>query len=458
MQLKTENYLPPYHLVGIGGAGMRGLAWILRDKGKDVQGSDTGKSVYLKALQEKGIKIFSHHRAENLTSARTLIYSSAIEENNPERREAQKRGIPQVSRGEFLAQLGKSKKEIVIAGTHGKTTTTALLSFLFREAGISSSYFIGGEITGEEKNASWDRKELFIAESDESDGSFLYLTPFISIITNIDNDHLNFYKNMETLIHAFRKFTEKTSPEGCILFCLHHPYVKEILPPKPTPSFITYGIEEGILQAKSLQEEKGGTSFQIKMGNHTIKKFFLPLYGSYNVLNALPSIYLGLKFGIPEKTLREIISSFPGVKRRMEFKGKTRNVSIYDDYAHHPTEIAETLKALRKRFPGQIRVVFQPHRYSRTISLSENLAKSLSLADEVVLLPIYAAGENPLPGVDTDIIRKILQHQGAPVRYYKTQEEVVNYLSQSMKNEETIVTLGAGDIFQIGEKLLLLTI
>ena len=457
MQLKTKKYLPPYHLAGIGGAGMRGLAWILKDKGEDVQGSDTGQSIYLKALQGEGIKIFSQHRRENLNNVRTLIYSSAIEESNPERKEARERGLPQVSRGEFLAQLGKTKKEIVIAGTHGKTTTTALLSFLFRESGISSSYFIGGEIRGEEKNASWDGKELFITESDESDGSFLYLSPFISIITNIDNDHLNFYKNMQTLIHAFKKFREKTSPEGCSLFCLHHPYVKEMLPQNLTPSFITYGIDKGVLQAEALQEEKEGTSFRIKMGSHTIKKFFLPLHGRYNVLNALPSIYLGLKFGIPEKTIREIISAFPGVKRRMEFKGKIRDISIYDDYAHHPTEISETLKALRKRFPGQIRAVFQPHRYSRTISLSEDLAQSLSLADEVVLLPIYAAGENPVPGVDTDIIREILQHKGTPVYYYKSQEEVISYLNQSMKSEETIVTLGAGDISQIGEKLLSLT-
>jgi len=449
-----KKYPPPYHLVGIGGAGMRGLAWILKDKGEKVQGSDIGKSISLEILQKNGIKIFSQHRASNLNGAGTLIYSSAIEESNPEREEARKRGLPQVSRGEFLAHLGKGKKEIVVAGTHGKTTTTALLSFLFRESGISPSYLIGGEILGEEKNALWCEGELFITESDESDGSFLYLDPFISIITNVDNDHLEFYRDMPTLIRFFKKFIKKTSREGCILFCLHHPWVKELLRNKDTSDFITYGIGDGILQAEVIQEEEKGTFFQIKMHHYTIRKLFLPLYGKYNILNVLPSIYLGLKFGIPEKTIRALLSIFPGVKRRLEFKGKFQNVAIYDDYAHHPTEIEVTLKTLRKRYSCPLRVVFQPHRYSRTVNLSKNLGKSLSLADEVILIPIYAAGEKPLPGVNTSTIQNILNQKGIPVNYFRSKEETVEYLIKSMKENEIIITMGAGDVFQIGEKLL----
>jgi len=442
------------HLVGIGGAGMRSLALLLHQKGYQVQGSDLLSSPTLEKLQSLGIKTYTGHSKEIISNdVREVVYSSAINAHNPEIVEAKRRKIPLFSRGEKLSLLVKEKKEIIIAGTHGKTTTSAILAFLLKKLKLSHSYYLGGEIDSLGFSAEWGEGEYIVCESDESDKSFLLLHPFISILTNIDNDHLDRYEKIENLWQDFYTFASKTASGGLIMGNIHCPGVKKLLSSlsKSYP-VLTYGGKEAELRVEQVKFYPFSTHFTLSLNHKKIGRVDLPLPGYHNVLNALPGIYLSHFLGADWREIFQKIQDFSGVKRRYEVKGKSGKILIIDDYAHHPSEIQVTIRTARL-LKKKLIVVFQPHRFSRTKLLAKEMAYSLLGADEVILLPIYSAGEKPLPGVSSQQIYQILLKQGKKCHLMETQEEVLTYLKSISDSPAVVITMGAGDVYQIGERL-----
>ncbi len=446
MEISEKVFLkPPFHLIGIGGVGMSGLAWLLHDLGYPVQGSDMVWNGKLEKLREKGVRVFLGHRTENIGVARTIIHSSAISPDNPELRYAKKKGLPIYSRGKFLALLVREKKTLVVAGTHGKTTTTSLIAFLLRGLGISDSYMIGGEIKGWERNAHWGKGEIMVLESDESDGSFLNLDPHIGIITSLDDDHISFYGDLSGIERAFQLFVEKINHSGKVF--LHSSLQDKF----SLPEVLTYGLEEGYISASGVRKGEKGNFFELKVGDRKVGEFFLPLPGEYNVENSLPALYLSLSMGGDIKEIKEVLATFPGVKRRVEFRGEIGGVKIFDDYAHHPTEIKKVIKIFP---PEKLRVVFQPHRYSRFSRLLKDFAEALSPAREILLLPIYSASEPPLPGISSADLLSLLERKKRRVLLKESLEAVVEYLYHTLHPGDIILILGAGDVTRVGELLL----
>ncbi|HEX68342.1 MAG TPA: UDP-N-acetylmuramate--L-alanine ligase [bacterium] len=444
---KPAELISPVHLVGIGGVGMSGLAWLLKDLGYAVQGSDKEESIYTRKLKKVGFKIFIGHHKKHVEGAKSVVYSQAIKEDNPEIKRAKELSLPIFHRGWILAHLAKKKKSIVVAGSHGKTTTTAILSYLLHHLGVSSSYYIGGTIKGWERNACWDINKIMVLESDESDASFLYFRPWISIVTSLDDDHLPFYGGMDKLKFAFEEFLRNTSSEGMVI--METRTTPKISIP-PSTKVVTYGIGDGEVMATSLKNVQGGVSFVLKINNQNTGRWFLPLPGEHNVENSLPGIYLALYFGGEISQVRKILSKFPGVKRRIEKVGDIKGATIYDDYAHHPTEIKRILGVFSSH---RVRVVFQPHRYSRFSYLKKEFANALTGVKEVVLLPVFSAGEKPIPGADSYSLLSLLKSLGVKCCYCQNIQQAIEYLQSSLTNGEIILTLGAGDVWKVGKLL-----
>ena len=441
------------HFVGIGGSGMSGIAEVLMNLGYKVSGSDLENTDVTEHLREMGVKIYIGHNAKNIQSAEVVVTSTAISESNPEVIAALRKKIPVIARIEMLAELARLKYTIAIAGTHGKTTTTSLTSLILNDGGLDPTVVIGGSLKNLKMNARLGKGDYIVVEADESDGSFLKLSPVIAVVTNIDDDHLDYYGNMENLKEAFVKHINCVPFYGVAIICSDDEISREIIP-KITRKYVTYGLNGNPnIKASNIKILKSFTSFDVVYMDRKVGSVCMKILGTHNILNSLAAIGVGLWLDIPFDSIASAINKFDGVSRRLEIKGEKNGVTIIDDYGHHPTEIAVTLKTI-KCFWAERRLVvlFQPHRYTRTKLLFNEFGKSFSDADFVKVLDIYPAGECPIDGVTSDLILKSLVMNKCKAEKFSGLEE----FSRNLSAGDIVLTLGAGDVWKKGEELLTL--
>ncbi len=442
------------HFVGIGGIGMSGIALILLRNGVRVSGSDLRENKAVNELKRLGADIFIGHHALNIKGAGMVVCSSAIKEDNPEISEAKRLSIPVIKRAEVLALLMKDKFVITVAGSHGKTTTTSLVSYLLSEAGFSPTAAIGGILRNIDTNAYFGNGKFFVAEADESDGSFLYYKPRLSIITNIDYEHLDYYKDFENEIEAFRQFINKTEKDGCIFCCDDDINLKNILKEYKNKCVLFGLTPNAHIYPKNILINGLSCQFDCFYKDKFTDRFYIGLGGMHNISNALSVIALGIELGIDLEIIKKALAGYKGTARRIEIKFKSSDYLLIDDYAHHPTEIKATLKAVRKIKPKRIIAVFQPHRYTRTKLLLDEFSRSFDMADYVVVTDIYAASEQPLEGVNSrSLCDKIKEYTPDKDVKFLPKEEVARHILKVIKPSDLVITLGAGDITKICDEL-----
>ncbi|MCH2109647.1 MAG: UDP-N-acetylmuramate--L-alanine ligase [Polyangiaceae bacterium] len=438
------------HFIGVGGIGMSGLAEILKNLEFDVSGSDLKEGENTQALQSLGVRIDVGHRAENVEGADVVVFSSAIRPSNPEIVRSRELGIPVISRAEMLAELMRVKYGVAIAGSHGKTTTTSLVATVLRAAGLDPTVVVGGRMASFGSNAKLGAGDLLVAEADESDGSFLRLTPTIAVVTNIDPEHLDYYGTHENLKRSFLEFIEKVPFYGLAALCLDHPHVQELLP-QVERRHVTYGLsQQADYCARNLRGEGILTRFDTYRRGEFLGEFCVRMPGQHNVLNTLAAIAVADELEVPLDVMKESLETFHGVARRFSVVGTPREIALVDDYGHHPAEVKATLTAARKAYPGKVLVAFQPHRYSRTEQLFEDFARSFNDADEVLLVDVYAAGEKSIEGADSphlaEAIRKFGHHAAS---YVDNKHELVARIAELAEPGDVVIALGAGDINKI---------
>jgi UDP-N-acetylmuramate--alanine ligase len=443
-----------YHLIGIGGIGMSGIAQLFLCQGLEVSGSDLKESRITEGLKKIGAQIFIGHNPLNIKGADLIIYSSAIKEDNPELVAARSLGIPLIKRAQALAELMKEKCVITVTGSHGKTTITSLVSYLLLEAGLAPSAAIGGILRNIDTNACIGEGKFFVAEADESDGSFLYYKPTYSILTNIDREHLDYYKEFSREIEAFREFLNRTQENGCVFCCADDKNLQGILR-NYKKRYVLFGLKDSAQIYPENIQLKGLTSeFDCFYNRKFIGRFYLALGGEHNISNALSVIALGLELGIDLEIIKKALSSYKGALRRLEVKFSGGGLVVIDDYAHHPTEIRATLAAVRNLKRDRVIAVFQPHRYTRTELLLDEFGKSFDLADYVIITDIYPAGEPPIEGVSgRSVYDKIKGLTPAKEAYFLPKEEIVGHILGIIGPGDLLITLGAGDIVKIGDEL-----
>lgn len=448
------------HFVGIGGVGMSGIAEVLKNLGYDVNGSDLKESETTRRLSGLGISVSIGHKAENIKDAHVVVISSAVSSDNPEVVSAKEKSIPVIPRAEMLAELGRLKYGVLIAGAHGKTTVTSLVASVLASGGLDPTVVIGGKLKGIGSNAKLGEGEFLVAEADESDGSFLRLAPTIAVVTNIDREHMDFFKDIYEVKKAFLLFANKVPFYGLSILCGDDKYIKELLP-EVRRRFFTYGLSEGLnLVARNISSDGLKSEFEVVLNGESLGMFEVPLIGAHNVCNCLAAIAVAVELEIDVKSVKAALSDFSGVQRRFELKGIAAGIRVFDDYGHHPTEIKATLRAAKSalsRRPGgekgRLVVLFQPHRYSRTSDLMSEFSDAFTDADKVVLMDIYAAGERPINGVNSEVLSKGIRDAGKDVEYIKERAEVVTCLIESLESGDTLLTLGAGDVWKIGEEV-----
>jgi UDP-N-acetylmuramate--alanine ligase len=444
-----------YHLIGIGGIGMGTLASLLLDQKHTVSGSDLKENEMTLSLREKGARIHIGHQAGNVKSADYVVYSSAIRVNNPELIESEGRNIPVLQRAQVLAQLVNQQIAITIAGAHGKTTTTSMISSLLVSADLRPTTAIGGIINGQAAlHANLGEGKYFVAEVDESDGTFLYFNPHYSIITNMDFEHVDFYKNWEGITQAFAKFINGTHSNGCLFVCGEDMKLIQLVRQAKVKA-VTYGLSKTQdVYAQDIVMDGFKSSFICHTRRHgRLGQFQLSVPGLHNILNALACISLGLQLDIPYETMFETLKNFTGVKRRFQLKGRVNDVTVIDDYGHHPTEIRATLNAARLFAPKRLITVFQPHRYSRTKFLLNEFVEQLSLSDEVILTDIYAASERVSEGVGVGILLEKLQKRLGPRIIFLKKQAIIKYLQDHLQGGDMVIFQGAGDIYHLSDEL-----
>jgi len=442
-----------YHLIGIGGIGMSGIAQLLLRRGIKVSGSDLKESNITDELKNLGASIFIRHHPANIRGADLVIYSSAIKEDNPEIREAKKQGVPLLKRAQALADLMKDKTVIAVTGSHGKTTITSLASYLLLQAGLCPTLAIGGILKNINNNAYLGEGEFFVAEADESDGSFLYYQPKYSIITNIDYEHLDYYKEFKNAINTFKEFINKTAKFGCVFCCNDDLNLKNILKDYKN-RYVLFGLDDNAgIYPKNIQINGLTSEFDCLYQNKFIDRFRLNLGGMHNISNALSVIALGLELRIDLTCIKSALANYQGARRRMEIKFKDKNYLVLDDYAHHPTEIKATLAAI-SNLKKRIIAIFQPHRYTRTKLLLDEFGKCFDLADYIIITDIYPAGELALEGVSgRSIYDRIKEHTPGKPAYFLPKEEITSHILKIIKPDDLMVTLGAGDITKTCDEL-----
>jgi len=442
------------HFIGIGGIGMSGLAQIMKTMGFNVQGSDLNKNKNTDNCKKLGIKIFKGHSKRNISNATIIVKSSAIKKNNIELSYSKKRKIPSYDRIEMLANIIDLKKNIIITGSHGKTTTTSLVAKIITSAKLDPTIINGGVINSLKNNAKLGKGEWAIVEADESDGSFLKVPINYSIVTNIDKEHLDFYKNFSNLKEAFIKFIEKTPPIGKAFLCLDDPWVKKILKKLKTKNYRTYGFDtKANYQICNPRYSIDHTKFDLKINNIGPKKIYinnilLKLIGKYNVLNATAAVALCLNLGLKIKTIKKALKNFSGVQRRLTKVFKKNKIDFYDDYAHHPTEIKSVLEAIRKVAPKRkIITVFQPHRYSRVRALNSEFTSCFKDTDQIILCPVYSAGETIDKKYNKVKFAKLIsKFSKAQVIIVKNEIDIIKYFKKNLINNEIVIGMGAGSI------------
>jgi UDP-N-acetylmuramate--alanine ligase len=444
------------HFTGIGGIGMSGIAEVLLNLGYQISGSDVKLSPITERLAAMGARVYEGHAASNVTGARALVVSSAVDEQNPELLEARRLQIPIIPRGELLAELMRLKYGIAVAGSHGKTTTTSMTATILNSAGLDPTVVVGGRVgTMGGSNARVGHSDFLVVESDESDGSFLKLAPIVAVVTNIDREHLDHYPSLDAIRDAFIEFVNKVPFYGAAIVCLDDANVQSILPAIRRRT-ITYGTSaQADVEATEISCGALASDFRLRYRSTDLGHFHLPVPGRHNVLNATAAVVVALELEVKPDAIREGLATFQGVDRRLQTRGVERGITVIDDYGHHPTEIRATLDAARLCGYRRVHVLFQPHRYTRTFHLMEEFAGAFNQADSLFVLDIYAASEKPIPGVTAEsLVERIRQfgHRGA--EYVGTIDRGVAALANVAREGDAVLTLGAGNVWQAGDKLL----
>jgi len=443
------------HFVGIGGIGMSGIAEVLLNLGYRVGGSDLSESETTLRLRKAGADIAIGHRKENLRDADVVVTSSAVRPDNPEVAAAHERAIPVIPRAEMLAELMRLKYGVAVAGTHGKTTTTSLIATVLACGGLDPTAVIGGKLNIFGSNAKLGQGELLVAEADESDGSFLKLSPTIAIVTNIDPEHLDHYRNLEEIQTAFLEFINKVPFYGLAVLCLDHENVQALIP-QVKKRYVTYGLSpQANYRAGSISFQGVMTSFRAFENDRELGRISIQMPGLHSVYNALATIATARELDLDFGVVQEALGSFSGVQRRFQIKGERGGILVVDDYGHHPAEIKATLSAAQNGWGRRTVVIFQPHRYTRTRDLLREFFTAFNQADVLFLLDIYPAGEDPIPGVKAEnLYEGIKGHGHKDVTLVSERKEILDHLLPRLKSGDMVITLGAGDVWKIGETLL----
>lgn len=445
------------HFVGIGGIGMSGLARLLLSLGYTVSGSDLRDTEITSALSRMGGLIYKGHAADNIKGADVVVYSSAIRGENPEIQAALANGIPVIPRAEMLAELMRLKKfGIAVAGAHGKTSTTSMVASVLNAGGLDPTVVIGGKVKSLGTNACWGKGEFLVAEADESDGSFLRLTPSIAIVTNIDMEHLDYYSSKEDILNSFTAFLERIPFYGLAVLCGDDPMIQEILP-RIRKRMMTYGTGHGVeLEARDIAFEGLNVSYTAVKKGAKLGKINLKVPGLHHLRNSLAAVAVGLELDISFAQIQHGLNAYEGVGRRFELIGEADGITIVDDYAHHPTEIEATLKAARCCWPDRrLIVLFEPHRYTRTKALMEQFAMAFKEADDLWITEIYPASETPIVGVNGERLARVVKDTiGGSVHFAKTCDSLPDIVSEYLRPGDVVLTLGAGSIGRIGQKIL----
>ncbi|HEX6503269.1 MAG TPA: UDP-N-acetylmuramate--L-alanine ligase [Terriglobales bacterium] len=449
------------HFVGIGGIGMSGIAEVLLNLGYKVAGSDLKSSPVTERLARLGAVIFEGHKAENIAGAEVVVTSSAIAADNPEVEEARQQRVPVIPRAEMLAELMRLKYGIAVAGMHGKTTTTSMIAAVLAAGGLDPTVVVGGRVDAMGSNARLGKSHYLVAEADESDRSFLKLSPILAVVTNIDREHMDCYRNMRDVKNAFLEFMDGVPFYGMVVACNDDPLLRKVLP-QVQRRIVTYGTRRGsdfhiaVNKPECAPGDHGPLSrFRVRYDSRDLGEFTLHVPGTHNVLNATAALAVGVGLDIAVEEIRFALDSFRGVDRRFQLRGQAGGIAVVDDYGHHPTEIKATLAAARQCGYRKIHVVFQPHRYTRTRDLIDQFAAAFSDADQVSVLDIYAASEQPIDGVTAEHLVDEMRRAGHPaVTYSRSFEEAAKLACSSAREGDLVLTLGAGSVYQIGPMIL----
>ena len=450
------------HFVGVGGIGMSGIAELLANLGYRVSGSDARASDATRRLQGLGVEVFEGHAARHVAGADVVVLSSAIQSSNPEVAEARKQGIPVIARAEMLAELMRLRYGIAIAGAHGKTTTTAMIALVLERAGLDPTAVIGGRLSAFGSNARLGQGEYIVVEADESDRSFLMLSPQLAVITNLDREHMENYGSFDALEQAFADFANKTPFYGAVIACADDPLLAAVLP-RISRRLIKYGFDTESADVRGSDAVLSGFGGRCRVryalhgaaGARGEGDIELGVPGYHNLMNALAAVAVGIELGVPFATVASALADFTGAERRFQVLGESGGVTVIDDYGHHPTEIAAVIDAARAANPARVIVAFQPHRYSRTRDLFSEFGPALARADEIVLTPIYAASEDPIDGISSDTLRaEVERHAPGRVHLELSLDAMERRLASIATSGDLIITLGAGSIFESGPRVL----
>ncbi|MFC2091254.1 UDP-N-acetylmuramate--L-alanine ligase [Elusimicrobiota bacterium] len=441
------------HFVGIGGSGMCGIAEVLINMGYQVSGSDIIESESVKRLRSLGAEVHIKHDANNLKDPHVVVVSSAIDKNNSEVNEALELNIPVIPRAEMLTEIMRLKYAICVAGTHGKTTTTSMMGLILFHAGMDPTVVVGGKFNNLKTNAKLGSGEYIVAEADESDGSFLHFTPAISIVTNIDDDHMDYYNNMDQLKDTFVDFINKVPFYGFSVLCKDSKNLHNILPLLKR-SFVTYGLsQDNDYWAADIELSDNKCSYTFTKRGEGLGIISINSVGMHNILNSLAAGATALEMGIEFASIQKALLNYKGVGRRLEKISDTGSITVYDDYAHHPTEIAMSLASLKRIYPlSKLVVIFQPHRYTRTRDLYRKFPESLEIADFIYITDIYPAGEKPIDGISSNLILDEFKNKNK-VAHIRDVNDMVKDVKDKLKKGGVLVTLGAGDVFRLGKKI-----
>ena len=443
------------HFVGIGGSGMSGIAEVLLNLGYRVTGSDLHYTETIKRLEGLGGKIFVGHHPSNIGTAQVVVISSAVSQDNVEVQAARERLIPVIPRAEMLAELMRLKYSIAIAGAHGKTTTTSLVAAVLAGGELDPTAVIGGKFNRFGSHAKLGQGDFLVAEADESDGSFLKLSPTMAVVTTIDREHMDYYKGLDAIKRAFLEFLNKVPFYGLAVVCLDQEHLQALIP-YLTKRYVTYGMTtQADLSALEVRFLGWESEFTVQYRQRDLGRFRLPLPGLHNVYNALAAIAVGLELEIGVEAIRSALAEFAGVERRFQRVGEKRRITVVDDYGHHPTEIKATLAAARAGWNRRLVVVFQPHRYSRTRDLMEEFSTAFYQADSLILTEIYPAGEQPIQGISGErLYEQVKQHGHKEAIFLPTVEAIVEAMPSLVRPGDMVITLGAGDVWKVGRMLL----
>jgi UDP-N-acetylmuramate--alanine ligase len=445
------------HFVGIGGIGMSGIAEVLLNLGYAVSGSDLKHTPVTERLAALGARVSEGHAAERVGDAQVVVISTAVAADNPEVLEAQRLQIPVIPRAEMLAELMRLKFNVAVAGAHGKTTVTSMVAVMLAEVGLDPTAVIGGRLDVFGSSARLGKGELMVVEADESDRSFLYLLPSIAVVTNIDREHLDHYRDLEEISAAFLDFVNKVPFYGAVIACTDPPWGERFLKlvPRIRRRVVTYGLEPGAdCLASAIELGAQGSSFDVAFKGKSLGRFKLSVTGRHNVQNALAAVAVGLELELSADKIRDGLERFRGVDRRFQVKAERNGITVLDDYGHHPAEIRAVMEAARLRGPRRILAIFQPHRYTRTKFLMDDFAACFDGCERVYVLDIYPASEPPIPGVTSQRLVERMRELGLErARYAPSDKAVIQEVLADAKPGDLIITVGAGSVWKVGEAL-----